>query len=467
MAKQLRPLTGLDALFLYLEATGTPMHVASLMRVAPPARGRRGFAAVLREHLIARLARLALVRRVLQDVPFALGHPVWRELESVDLGAHISIRRLRRPGSDAQLNALVAKLHASALPRDKPLWQIVIIEGLADGSLGLYMKSHHALVDGQAGVQVAQAIFDIAPLAPERPDDPGRPTSSPPPPRDALARTALRQAARQFAGVLRGVPESWRRLRAQGHGGGLLGRLRDSVFLAPRTPFNVQLGAARRVAFCSLPLDQVKRIGKHFGASLNDVVMALVADALRDYLRRRRQLPKRPLIAAMPVSLRQPGQEGGNEVSMVQCPLATDLDDPVERLRAIAAATGQIKGRVAAFKDLIPTDFPGIAAPLWATGLSRLWRRGRLSERLPPLANLAVSNVPGPPVPLYVAGARVRHYYPVSIVTHGLGLNITLVSYAGSLEFGIVSARESLERPHQICERLQAALERFLQQVDA
>jgi diacylglycerol O-acyltransferase len=142
----------------------------------------------------------------------------------------------------------------------------------------------------------------------------------------------------------------------------------------------------------------------------------------------------------------------------VQCALRTDIADPVERLRTIAASTGQLKRQVAAFRGLIPTDFPGLAAPLWASGLSRLWARGHLAERLPPLANVAISNVPGPPVPLYLAGAKILHYFPVSIVTHGLGLNITVSSYAGSLEVGVVGCRDIVPKPAALADGLMLAL---------
>ena len=147
---------------------------------------------------------------------------------------------------------------------------------------------------------------------------------------------------------------------------------------------------------------------------------------------------------------------------MVQCALPTNVADPVERLRAITATTGRLKVQVAAFRGLIPTDFPGLAAPIWASGLSRLWARGRIAERLPPLANLAVSNVPGPPVPLYLAGAKVVHYFPTSIVTHGLGLNITVNSYAGSLEFGLVACRDIVPKLDSIAAGLARALRQLL-----
>jgi len=199
-------------------------------------------------------------------------------------------------------------------------------------------------------------------------------------------------------------------------------------------------------------------VARGFHVSLNDVVMAVCAGALRDLLLSVNKLPKKPLVAAMPVSLREAGnQDVDNQVSMVQCTLATHLADPVERLLAIRASTAQIKRRVATFKGLIPTDFPGLAAPLWAAGLSRLWARGRIAERLPPLANVAISNVPGPPMPLYLAGAKLRHYYPVSIVTHGLAINITVQSYAGQLEFGVTACDEVVARPEIVARAIAAA----------
>jgi WS/DGAT/MGAT family acyltransferase len=198
------------------------------------------------------------------------------------------------------------------------------------------------------------------------------------------------------------------------------------------------------------------------------VVLALVASALRDYLKRQDALPDEPLVVGMPVSLRgAENTEINNQVSMVQCALPTHLADPLERLAAIRSATQSIKLRVAAFKDLIPTDFPGLAAPIWASGLSRLWARGKVAERLPPLANLVVSNVPGPPVDLYLAGAKLHHYYPVSIVTHGLGLNITVHSYGGSMDFGLIAARDVVPKPEQIAAGLKRALDNLGKKVPA
>jgi WS/DGAT/MGAT family acyltransferase len=331
--------------------------------------------------------------------------------------------------------------------------------------VALYSKVHHALLDGQGGIALAQALLDVEPRAPGRArkakaanvDDAERTR------RRDLATVATRSTVAQFAKLLRAVPATFRQAGGLRGAAALVGGIRDNVLLAPRTVFNRQVGAGRTFADLSLPLDQVKLVARGFGASLNDVVLAICAGALRELLLAVDELPRKPLVAAMPVSLRAAGNtEVDNQVSMVQTTLATDLADPVARLRAIQASTAQIKQRVAAFKDLIPTDYPGLAAPIWAAGLSRLWARGRIAEKLPPLANVAISNVPGPPVPLYLAGARVRNYFPVSIVTHGLAFNITVQSYAGRLEFGLTACKDVVARPEIVARAMARALNELL-----
>lgn len=475
MPKRLHPLSGLDAGFLYLEAAGTPMHVGSIMLIDPPPRRRADFHADLIAHLAQRLPRAAVLRRVLQPAPLELGHPMWREADSVDLGRHVLKRRLPPPGSEKQLMGLVARLHARMLDRERPLWQFVVIEGLASGHVALYSRIHHAVLDGQGGVALAQALLDLEPGPAPRRARGAAPEPARAPKRADIARTALRANVQQLVKLFRAVPPVVRLASEARDGRSVLdsvrqglGRLRDSVIIAPRTPFNRQVSEQRSFAAASLSLESVKRIARATGASLNDVVMAICAGALRRHLAARGELPAKALVAAMPVSLRAGGDgEINNQVSMVQCPLATDIEDPLGRLQAIRAATGSIKQRVALARGLIPTDFPGLAAPLWASGLSRLWARGRVAERLPPLANLVISNVPGPPVPLYLAGARVAEYYPVSIVTHGLGLNITVQSYAGRLEFGLTACRDALPRPDTLARGLHSALHELEQRLPA
>jgi diacylglycerol O-acyltransferase len=472
---RLRSLSGLDAGFLYLEAAGTPMHVGSLMLIEP-ARGRRDFHRDFVALLAERLPRTRVLRRVLQDVPLDLGHPMWREVDAVDLDCHVVKRKLAGKGTPAQLDALVAKLHAQPLDRSRPLWQFTVIEGLASGEVALYSKIHHAVLDGQGGVALAQALLDLAPTLPSSPRKRGPSDAKAAPGSTGsrlrgndVAAASLRANLKQLVQALRAVPPTMKLARAsEVTWRQRFARLRDSLLFAPRTPFNAQCSDERSFASASLSLEALKRVAKAHGASLNDVVLAICATVLRDHLRKHATLPAKPLIAAMPVSLRAPGDaEVDNQVSMVQCPLPTDLDDPHARLQAIVQATRGIKRSVGEFRHLIPTDFPGLGAPKWATGLSRLWAKSRLAERLPPLANVAISNVPGPPVPLYLAGAAVRHLYPVSIVTHGLGLNITVQTYAGMLEFGITACRRALPKPQALARALQPALDELLAPLDA
>lgn len=457
---RLRTLSGLDAGFLYLEAAGTPMHVGSLMLLEAPKKRGYDFHAAVQALIAERLPKARALRRKLVEAPLELAHPMWQEAEHLDLNHHIRYEKLPKPGTQAQLLRKVAQLHAEMLPREHPLWCLVVIDGLASGELALYSKIHHALLDGQGGIALAQALLDTASHFPKpltgsevihAEEEAGT---------RIRASTAARATVSQFARLIRAVPATLKMAgQALGSPGSLIGKLRDTVLLAPKTIFNVQIGPERAFAVASVDLGRVKRVARGHGVSLNDVVMAMVAQSLREYLGKHGGVPDEPLVVGMPISLRGAGDgEANNQVSMAQCPLPTQIKDPLERLAAIHTATASIKNRVSALRDLIPTDFPGLAAPLWASGLSRLWARGHISERLPALANLVISNVPGPPIELFLAGARVLHYYPISIVIHGLALNVTVQSYGGHLEFGVISAKDVVERPDSVARAFERAL---------
>lgn len=450
-----QPLSGLDAAFVYLEAAGTPMHIGGLMLLEKPKVGRAGFTPRLRAHLQERLPGAKALRRVLEPAPWALDHPHWVQATDFDLDQHLSTHRLPKPGTPAQLLALVARLHAVPLDRNKPLWALHVIEGLADGDVAVFSRLHHALLDGQGAVALARALLDIAP---------GVPIPAPPKPHAATQKAVGPSAFAWVSSALMGLPQTLRDTWSAAPQA--IERLREAVMLAPRTPFNVQVGPGRRLAVGSLPLADLRRIAKSFGVSLNDVVMAICGGALREYLQRHKALPKASLLAAMPISLRGAGDgEANNQVSMVQCALRTEIADPLARLKAIAESTRRIKQDVGRLRDFIPTDFPGLAAPLWASGLSRVWASGHLAERLPPLANLVISNVPGAPVPLYLARARVRANYPVSIVTHGLALNITVQTYAAQLDIGIVCDRDAVRNPAALVRAIERATNALLTKI--
>jgi WS/DGAT/MGAT family acyltransferase len=440
----LRALSGLDAGFLYIETPEQPMHVGSLTIYDPPADLEGSFADRVREHLRARLHLAPLLHQRLEQMPLDLGHPVWVEAGEVDLDWHVRRAKVRRPGGTRQLEALVAELHAQPLDRTRPLWQFTVIEGVAGGQVALYSKVHHAALDGAAGVQLAHAMMDLGPVP-----------RTVPPPDDRRARAPGRRkllgelfgnSLAQYAKLARSVPEAVRAVaeRARDVGGRLaqIGELRDEL-LAPRMRFNAQIGPRRAFATLSLPLDRARAVAAARGATLNDVLLATVSGALVRYLRRHRGLPRRSLVAAVPFSLRAAGDESmSNQVTMLPATLASDLDDPGLRLEAIHAGMNRLKSATAAFRQVIPTDFPSLGAPWLLGGLTRLFQRTRLADRLPLPANLVVSNVPGPPVPLYLAGARMRRYYPVSIVVHGLALNLTVHSYDGSLDIGVIACAD-------------------------
>jgi WS/DGAT/MGAT family acyltransferase len=195
----------------------------------------------------------------------------------------------------------------------------------------------------------------------------------------------------------------------------------------------------------SLPLDAVKAIARAQDAKVNDVVLAICSGALRRYLAAHGGVPRKPLVAAVPVSLRAAGDvDFATQATMVPASLATHLADPVRRLRAIRDAAGASKSLTASARQVLPTDFPTLGLPWLLSALASLYGRTRLANAIPPIANLVISNVPGPQVPLYLAGARMRTYWPLSIVEHGLGLNITVESYSGSLDFGLVACRQSI-----------------------
>ncbi|MBP6299970.1 MAG: wax ester/triacylglycerol synthase family O-acyltransferase [Arenimonas sp.] len=463
MSKRLRSLSGLDAGFLYLESAGTPMHVGSVMLIEVPksrTKKKYDFQAELIQHLQDRLPRAAALRRVLKETPLDLAHPMWVDVEQIDLKKHVLKKTLAGNGGLRKLHTLTGKLHASMLDRSLPMWQFVVIENVEPGVIALYSKIHHALLDGQGGVALAQVLLDIEAKAPNKTSKKKitETTEAPRLRKRDVTQTALRSTVNQFAKLLRAMPST---LKLAGEVGSpsALKNLRDSILLAPRTPFNQQISKTRSYATVSVPVATVKRVARGFNVSLNDVVMAMCSGALRDMLIKTKQLPKQSLIAAMPVSLREKGNtDSNNQISMVQCSLATDIAEPIARLQAIQASTAQIKKRVATFKNMIPTDFPGLAAPIWASGLSRIWASGRIAEKLPPLANVIISNVPGPPISLYLAGAKLKHYYPASIVTHGLALNITVQTYAGFLEFGITACANIVKKPEQLAAALAQSL---------
>jgi diacylglycerol O-acyltransferase len=486
-----KQVPGLDALFLHLETPEMPMHVGALhlFELPPGFRGR--YVNALRKHLEARLPHAPALRRQLAELPLNLVNPVWVEGKT-DLRQHVVAHALEPGASLATLHAEVARLHVELLPRDRPLWKFHVFEDLAPADNGrrrvaLYTQLHHAAVDGQAAVALAQVLLDLTPEPRELP----APGSKRRRPAAALKlgqvdqwRLAMSAQAQQFIELAKNLPGSAGLLgqAAGGAAGDLLARSARQLWarvkgesasgksgqppgwlnLAPRTRFNGPVSATRSFASLSLPLPALQAARKALGASLNDAVLYLCGTALRELLKDLGELPKKPLIAAVPVSMREAGDgSGGNQVTMSSLSLGTHIADPKKRFAHIRAASEQMKGGLGTLKALMPTDFPSIGLPWLLSTAARAW--GGVASRIPPLVNLVISNVPGPPVPLYLAGARMLSNAPASIVVHGIALNITVQTYEKHLEVGLIACGEALPEIDRLAAQLRAAYDGFIE----
>lgn len=446
----MKHLTGMDASFLHLESPEMPMHVGSLMVLDLPEGHGGDFYEDAERFLNTRLHLAEVFERKLALMPFDLANPVWVQDDEIDLDYHVRHVILPRPGTREQLEKYVARLHSQLLDRSRPLWEMYVIEGLKTGQVALYNKVHHATIDGQAGIALTKALLTDTPnpppvKAPRRRAKSGQGQLGV----AELAGAAVSNAVVQYIKLVKALPQT-----AKALGSVLLpvsedGKRRLSLpkgwLRAPRTPLNVALTNQRSFAARSLPLAEVKQMAKASGTSLNDIVLAVCAGALKRYLAEYDCKPNKPLLAAVPVSLRDPGnQEMSNQVSMILVSLATDVADRMERLEAIKASSSVGKALTGNMKAAIPTDFPSLGAPWLMSGLASLYGRSQLADKLPPIVNVAISNVPGPQFPLYFAGARLAEWYPVSIPTHGMALNITVQSYNGVLEVGLTACRRAM-----------------------
>ena len=465
----MKPLSGLDGSFLHLETEATPMHVASLHVFDLPPGYRGDFHADVKKLMARRLHLAPVFQRRLAPMPLAFANPVWVHDAHVDLDWHVQRATLPAPGGQAELEDMAARLHGELLDRTRPLWRLYVFDGLPerDGirQAGYYIKAHHAVLDGQAGVLLAQALFDTSPK-PRVVRKPAREEPDEHPGAAALAAAALRHDAGQYIKLVRHLPEVLRTLgglfgtSGAGSAGAAAPRAGGNFALGPHTALNVPITGERGFAGLSLPMAELKRLAAAHDAKLNDIVLALAAGALRRWLAQHGGVPRKPLIAAMPVSLRAAGDtEYTTRATMTLVNLHTHVAHPIRRLHAIRDAAGAAKALTGRAKNIMPTDFPSIAWPWLLHGLALAYGRSGLAGALPPIANVIISNVPGPVEPLYAAGARMRTYWPMSIPEHGVGLNLTVMSYAGALGFGFTTARAAVPDARALARALEAAYE--------
>ena len=463
-------LSGLDSMFLHIESPEMPMHIGSLNVLDLPENHAGDFFEEAKANMARRLHLATVFTRKLALMPFDLSNPVWVEDEDIDLDHHMRHVTLPQPGSNRQLQQLVARLHSSLLDRSRPLWEFFIIDGLKSGQVALYSKVHHAGIDGQAGIALGRALFDTEPT--------GR-VIKPPRTRTRrnqyqlgmaeLAGAAVSNTAQQVVKLFKLAPAMTRAASSvllppkneAGKRDWSLPKLSDLI--APRTPLNVAITNQRSFAARTVPMSEVRQISKHFKVSVNDVVLATVSGALRSYLAETGELPAKSLSAAVPVSLREAGDTtANNQVSVIITSLATNEPDLAQRMDKIHAASSRGKVMLGRVRAAIPTDFPMFAAPWLVAGLAALLGRSRLVNVLPPVANVAISNVSGIPVPLYFAGASVVSYYPVSIPAHGMALNVTVQGYNGRLDYGLIACRKAVSDISELGDFILAAHQELL-----
>jgi diacylglycerol O-acyltransferase len=482
-------LTGVDATFLYMETNATFGHVSSLI-VYDPGDGDGATFERTKELFAERLHLLDPMRRRLVQVPFDLDHPYWIEDPHLDLDFHIRQTAVPPPGDDEQLADLVARIIARPLDRSRPLWELYVIYGLPGGKIGQLTKIHHAAIDGVGGAQLLGNILDLTPDAPPRTPEPLPPEEQVPSQEEMLMRGLAALATQPYkqgrlvvrtlqelpqvgrAIDLRSLAKSLPQPVAQLFGQGERRVEDDPIELsrtggitAPKTRFNRKLSPHRRFAFTSVPLDDVKAVKSALDVTVNDVVLGMCSGALRAYLDKHGELPEESLRCMIPVSVRSDDHANtlGNQVSGMLAALATDVADPVTRLRIINEDTRRAKESLGALPADLLTDVVDFAPPAITARASRVMSRTAIANRINPPFNLIISNVPGPQFPLYAAGAEMLHYYPVSAVADTQCLNITIQSYNGSCDFGLVACREAVPDLWDLCHMLEDALEELKQ----
>jgi WS/DGAT/MGAT family acyltransferase len=453
-------LTGIDASFLYFETRTQLLHVCGLIVLDTTSMPEPYSFERLRERMGETVGRNPQFRKRLHNPLLNVDHPVWVDDHDFDIENHVRRTTVPSPGTRDQLADVCADIAAQMLDRTRPLWEFWVIEGLPDGQLAVMTKMHHATVDGVSG---ANLIGDLCSLAPDAAPTATTHAAPEPHPRDRDIivdglRTVVTRPVKLAALAGRSFPvlPSWVQRSREGNA-------MAAPFTAPRTSFNGAITGHRSIAFTSLDLDAVKEVKNAFGTTVNDVVLAVCAGALRRYLIERDELPAASLVGMVPVSVHgKTSGRGANHVSGLFTHLRTDIADPVERLLAIGSKNKVAKAHQQTIDATMLQDWAQFAMPNTFGMAVRVYSRLRLADRHPVVHNLVISNVPGPPIPIYFAGAKIVHFHPFGPVFHGAGLNITVVSQNGALDVGLIACREQAPELWELADDLPAALEDLL-----
>ena len=457
-------LSGVDSMFLYMETPTNHMHVTGVYLLDPStAPGGFSFAKV-HDMVGSRLNRAAPFRRRLVEVPFRLAHPAWIEDPDFDLDYHVRRACLPSPGGRSELEDFLGQVVALPLDRHRPLWELYVVEGLEDGLQAVVVKMHHCAIDGVSGAELSATWLDLEADPPADTDvDDWRPERVPNEidllvgawAQMASSPVKALKAARRLLETALHVSEHNREAGAFAS---------PPPFSAPRTSFNLAITPHRRVALGEVSLDDLKAVKNHFECTVNDVVLALCAGALRRYLIGRDELPEASLVGFVPISVRADDERlsGGNRLSAMLTSLATDIADPLERLGLISSSMSEAKSQQSLIGADALTDWAEFTFPALVGRAARLISSMRVFDRVRPVFNVTISNIPGPPFDLFLAGARVAGLYPLGPVVEGAGLNMTVMSYCGTVYFGLNGCRETVPDisalPAMIAESLEELL---------
>jgi len=484
----MRQLTSLDAQFLALENDRTHGHVGSVAIYDPStAPGGTLTLAALKRMLAERMHLLEPFTWRLVRVPFSLDHPFWAKEAQVDLDYHVRELALPAPGNLRQLAEQSARIFERGLDRDHPLWEMYLIHGLEDGRVALLTKIHHAALDGMSGAEILVTLLDLEPAGREIPPPPPRAARDTIPGRAELLARGLIATPRHSLRALRSMPgtlpnldlvPTLRSVPGVNAVAGAARRVAGAVpghdeivaverMLAPKTSLNRRISAHRRIALTTISLQDVKRIKNHFGVTVNDTIVAITAGAVRAWLLEHDELPGDPLLAMVPVSVRLPEEFGtfGNRVSMMVVPIPTNEPDAARRVLQTHEALDHAKARHRMTPRMLMQDANEGIPPVLLGRTARALLRVAGSGQLNPPLNVVISNVPGSPAPLYCAGARLEANYPLSVITDGMGLNLTIISYLDRIDFGIIGDREEVPDVWFLADAVQEAFAQLLELV--
>ena len=449
-------LTGLDSSFLHLERGASHMHVGAAMVFE----GRPPGYDELVDQIVARLHLVPRYRQRLAFVPLGQGRPVWVDDPHFNVGFHVRHAALPSPGGDDQLRRLCGRVFSQALDRSRPLWELWLVEGLADDRFALLSKTHHALVDGVSGVDIVTVLFDASPDPLPQPAPPPEWIPRPLPSDAQLLADALLERATVRGEILRGVRATLRGPRhvaaRVGDALGGIGALARVGLLqsAPPSPLNVRIGPHRRFTWVTGDLGELKAVKNALGGTVNDVVLAVVAGALGRYLRRHGEVTDDLVLRAMvPVSVRADIERGalGNRVAAMWSSLPVGMRDPAERLAAIRREMEGVKESSQAVGAQVLTELTGFAPPTIMAQAARLQARQRMF-------NLVVTNVPGPQFPLYMLGRRLQAMFPMVPLASNQALGVAIMSYDGQLDFGLNADYDALHDVGDLADDLRAAI---------